>query len=70
MDYTTEGVADALIVCALRVQGCRGEVQDSTVDIRVDLSLPVVPADASAAQTTSTIVVVASAEEGERSYSI
>ena len=65
-DYTTEGVAVALIVAVLRAQVRRVEVQVVTVGRTADSRLPVAAAATSVAQITITIVVVASAEEGER----
>ena len=66
-DYTREGEAVALIVEVLRAQARRDEVQVTTVRSTVDLSLPVVAFVTSVVQTAITIVVEASADEGEGS---
>ena len=67
-DYTTEGVAVTLIECALRAQARRAEAQVPTVCSIVDLSLPVVAFATSVVEITIVVIVVPSAEEGERTF--
>ena len=65
-DYTTEGATVALKAVVLRVQARRAEEQVVTAGGIDDLRLPVAAVATSAAQITITIVIPASAEEGER----
>ena len=66
-DYTTEGDAVALTAGVLRVQARRAEDQAVSESITTDSRLPVAAVATPAEQITTTIAVVASAEEGERS---
>ena len=63
--YTTDGIAVALTVGVLRVQGRRVEGQVPSEGIRVDLRLPVAAVTTPTVKSATIPAEASSAEEGE-----